>query len=787
MYSTDNQFFNDRMELLQLDAADYSTNIKKYDSKTNADVLEPIEMLQPDEKGIRLTPVSIDRHLILAKKDDAGKRTGKHFSIIRLAEPLRKDNGDLMKYMIPKGQGTPPLLPPALLDAYEAKQKIKTLYITEGYLKALKATACGLFTIGLVSITCMKDKETGKFHSDVLKLIDVCKVERVVWLTDADCRSLTTDEITETKDLYTRVFGFYNSVIKFTELLSNCENVKLYFAHINENLECKSKGIDDLLIAHPDDTAAILDDANRFDTIGNNGYDGKYFTKFYVSAGLSKVRNYFLLQDVTQFYLHHVEIRKELKGQKFKFNGTLYSYDEESGKCKIEVPKSAKDYFRVGDQYYEYVKIPDQYGDLTNTYHGRQKSTIKDDNGDIFKHIEKYKAFCNVPNHANYQRVIDNCFNLYQPFEYDSEPGDFDTTLNYIKHLFGTEKITLSTGKEVEYYELALDYLTILYKQPTQILPILCLVSKERGTGKTTFLNYLKILFGENVASVGNQDFENGFNAHWASKLIVAVDETKIDKQHVVEKIKSLSTATSYMMNAKGKDQVNIRTFLKFILLSNNDDSFINIDKEEVRFWVIKVPVVDSLIFEIEKKMQEEIPAFLHFLENRKMVTEKEFRHWFNNDYLRTDALKKVQENSAPTLWKILKGKIETVFLDHDIQELNMTATQVKEVLLKGYRYEDLYIKQILKERGYTLGPPQRGKYPIFEDIKNSHGDTERKGVFISFNGRAYTFKREDFTNTTADIEFYTTNPTPPKQFYNPVTVSEQTIFGAMPVDTDIF
>ena len=34
----------------------------------------------------------------------------------------------------------------------------------------------------------------------------------------------------------------------------------------------------------------------------------------------------------------------------------------------------------------------------------------------------------------------------------------------------------------------------ILYEHPTQILPILSLVSNERGTGKTTFLNWQSIL-----------------------------------------------------------------------------------------------------------------------------------------------------------------------------------------------------------------------------------------------------------------------------------------------------
>lgn len=40
-----------------------------------------------------------------------------------------------------------------------------------------------------------------------------------------------------------------------------------------------------------------------------------------------------------------------------------------------------------------------------------------------------------------------------------------------------------------------LDYLQLLYLYPIQKLPILLLVSEERNTGKSTFLNFLKAIF----------------------------------------------------------------------------------------------------------------------------------------------------------------------------------------------------------------------------------------------------------------------------------------------------
>ncbi len=61
--------------------------------------------------------------------------------------------------------------------------------------------------------------------------------------------------------------------------------------------------------------------------------------------------------------------------------------------------------------------------------------------------------------------------------------GDFPNIKKLVSHIFG------------EQYELGMDYLQLLYLRPVQKLPILLLVSEERNTGKTTFLNFLKALF----------------------------------------------------------------------------------------------------------------------------------------------------------------------------------------------------------------------------------------------------------------------------------------------------
>jgi hypothetical protein len=244
---------------------------------------------------------------------------------------------------------------------------------------------------------------------------------------------------------------------------------------------------------------------------------------------------------------------------------------------------------------------------------------------------------------------------------------------------------------------LGLDYCQILLQRPAEKLPILCLVSKENNTGKSTFGKLMQRIFGSNTAIVGNQDLAGDFNAHWATKLLVVCDETKIDKQTVVEKVKSLSTADKIMMNAKGKDHVEIDCFIKFIFITNNDENFIYVTDEDIRYWVLKVPTLKQENPTIMDSMIEEIPAFLAFLNRRKMATEKLNRMWFYPSLLKTEALKKVQRNSLPTIIKELNYHLQERFIDFDLDELYMTVDNIRKEFFNN-RYEANYLRNVLQD-----------------------------------------------------------------------------------------
>ena len=116
---------------------------------------------------IKIIVYDIDKQVITYKPDPNEKEyynRYKAFYIVRLKEPETFTDKDgkiqTRKYVLPKGAGTYPYFPISLCEKYAKGEKIHTLTLTEGYLKAAKGALCGIDVVGLSSITHVKDKET---------------------------------------------------------------------------------------------------------------------------------------------------------------------------------------------------------------------------------------------------------------------------------------------------------------------------------------------------------------------------------------------------------------------------------------------------------------------------------------------------------------------------------------------------------------------------------------------------------------------------------------------------
>lgn len=785
-------YFERRLSALGITAQLNQVQLWRNNIATGQNELQPVPVFREHIKGIEIVPYTLQRSTIRIEKE--GSKIKKDWSIIRLEQPYRKDDGDLMKYQMPRSQGSHPLYSPNILEAYDKRADIHTLVLTEGFFKAWKGWMAGLHIIGLPSITHMKDKDKKTIHPEIIDLIEKCNVRHMIWLTDGDAMDIskeleTTDALgnKKLKDLYKRPNSFYSSINTFNQLLYDYKQVNKYWAYIdidniiasNQNQFSRDdiKGLDDLLCTFPDKQEQIVSDLLAVSKPGH------YFTKFDVTIHTGKVREQFHLDNPTRFYLYHVGRRPEIKGKDFVFHGTQYRYNEESGECDVVVPARAKDYFRVGDDYYKIISIPNKYSQLERSFKGRRKGTIVDDHGrEFYKHIPKYESFCNVPNNTNYQAVIHNCYNVYNELEFTPHDEacteeDCPTIIKFLLHIFGERIVSFKhpkTGQKIEYknIDLALDYLQIAYQQPAEKLPILCLVSKENNTGKSTFGFLLRTIFGSNTAIVGNQDLAGDFNAHWATKLFVICDETKIDKQHVVEKVKSLSTATKITMNAKGKDHVEIDCFIKFLFITNNEENFIYMSDDDIRYWINKVPVIKEENPGIVQNFIEEIPAFLSYLNQRQLKTERLNRMWFYPTLIKTEAMKRVVEFSKSTVQKEIRQRIRDMFIDFGLNEIMMTRMSIHKEFFNN-RYEANYIEKVLKEemkieQYYKIPDPEakdllgnpikkyiptRHTYPKWDEVFENQQKKTIK-VEVECNGRPYVFKREDFLNAEELIKY---------------------------------
>ncbi|AUC82261.1 primase-helicase family protein [Lacinutrix sp. Bg11-31] len=390
-------------------------------------------------------------------------------------------------------------------------------------------------------------------------------------------------------------------------------------------------------------------------------------------------------------------------------------------------------YLRIGTAYYKKVKMPLNSKDTIKLLAPWSKSEIITDHDKEFaKSIPKYDGFCLIPSHTNFEHVINGFYNKYERLDHTLTQGDFPETEKFLKHIFG------------EQYLIGLDYLSILWKKPMQVLPILCLVSNERNTGKTTFLNWVKLIFQNNMTINNNEDFRSRFNSDWASKLIIAVDEVLLDKREDSERLKNLSTAKTYKSEAKGKDKIEGNFFGKFILCSNNEKNFVYIDNSEIRYWVRKIIPFDLSADKpnLLESLNKELPHFINFINTRKIYSPRKTRMWFTKEQIHTEALDILMNGNKTFLNKELEQILSDEFIQFDTEELKYSVGDLVDKLNKNnIRTNSFKITDLIKNE-YQLESKNSTytKYHMSMTMANNPFVEESK-----HRGRHYTFTKEMF------------------------------------------
>lgn len=717
-------YCSDRLKALKI--TEKANSYKTSDSEGHT---IDFRFFQADDKdNIKINYIAPDGKVIEHETDNRKTRA---FFRTRLKEP----KGD-MKYSQPPHTETYPFSTPEILKAYKKKEKVQTLYIVEGEFKAFALSNFGLPAFGIGGIQNFRNAKKDDIHPIILDFCEVCQVENIELIHDADALKV---EWKEGKDLAHRITSFYSSINMFNEFLKP-RNINLYYAHIVKDSD--QKGIDDVLYCGQSDTKLVIDELTKL-TAGSK--ERKYILTYQITGISSfRIQQIFGIDSAQSFYEMN---QAELENREFVYRGENYFVNGE-GKLQVSWKGEQRNYLRIGVDYYKRVVDIDTNGQAEIEIDKWSEKTIKDDfhnSKEFLKNIIKCDAFTNVPENdpEKYQRIIhvekENVksvlYNRYEPIYYVPTEGQWRTINKLLHHIFDYRNLD---GDPL--YEFALDYIQLLYTAPRKHLPILCLVSSERKTGKTTFLNLLKAIFLENMSTLDSQRLISNFNGMMAGKLVVGVDESFInmdEKNGAGNKLKMLATNQTIPIEQKGKDAKEIPNFVKLILCSNDEYNFVKIDWEENRYAVVKVNSIegeeDPAMLDV---MREEIPAFLWFLKHRQLYYKEKSRLYFDERVFMTPQLSMIQERTEGGLARNLKDVIRNQFFLQSAETVKLSLSVLDDLVRLQYKYgSKMQIRDYLNDRGYRVGVATDFTY------YNYVGDP----IGVTKKDRCYTFMIYDF------------------------------------------
>lgn len=254
--------------------------------------------------------------------------------LTRFQFPTTAKDGSLAKYMPVTGGGTRLLITPKIVENYKAKKQIETLYMVEGFKKAHAMAFHGnLPVIGMNGLSGFKEPDKDKIRVELKEIIMVCQVKKVVIVYDSDLFDISSSK---DKAETVRPNLFFSAALAAKKYIENLCDVVLVHPKPGD----KKLGFDDLLLEKretefttsdlfrktikPDKGhQSVFDDFEK--TLADNS--GSMFSMIHLSASRDyKIREYFHLKDVNDFYNYHIDILRE-KG-KFQFYTFKYKINE---------------------------------------------------------------------------------------------------------------------------------------------------------------------------------------------------------------------------------------------------------------------------------------------------------------------------------------------------------------------------------------------------------------------------------------------------------------------------
>ncbi|MFA0081966.1 primase-helicase family protein [Vibrio breoganii] len=179
----------------------------------------------------------------------------------------------------------------------------------------------------------------------------------------------------------------------------------------------------------------------------------------------------------------------------------------------------------------------------------------------------------------------DRYLNMWAGFAVDGRDGD-DKLNRIMWHL-----LHIICNSNEEHYKYLLAWMAHIIQRPEQKSGV-CVVlkSEARGTGKSTVSILLERLLGQHAIRVQDaKHFLGAFNSHLANKLFVTIEEafwSGSDKD--AGKLRTLITESTITIEAKGKDAIQVDSYHRFMMCTNNDWA-VPQTRDERRFFVLEV------------------------------------------------------------------------------------------------------------------------------------------------------------------------------------------------------
>jgi hypothetical protein len=189
--------------------------------------------------------------------------------------------------------------------------------------------------------------------------------------------------------------------------------------------------------------------------------------------------------------------------------------------------------------------------------------------------------------YPNISKCPSNIYNIWRPFICEKyQNSDYvknDEALKLIlNHIF------ILCGKQQDAYEYVLLWIAHMIQFPGEKSEKMITFVSKQGSGKGTLVRLATKMLGNHKVfqtSSPSRDVWGSFNSIMATAFFVNIDE--LSKKDTVEadgKIKGLITEPSLTINAKGQDAYVIRSYHRFLITTNNEDTIITEEGDRRNF-----------------------------------------------------------------------------------------------------------------------------------------------------------------------------------------------------------